>query len=390
MRAIVVILDGVGVGALSDAAHYGAAQANTLSNVLGKKGLCGFDALREFGFSYFLNNKQEKGQKYEKDGLVVGKLKPITKDNDSGPIHWEMMGVVRKERLPLYPGGISKLVLKKLEKETGYKFIGNIMIERSCTLDELRKQHQDSALPVLYATSDSVVQVAAMEECVPLKDLYKICEKLRQFLPLAGRIVAKPFILNKNMAYERDNRNRKDYMLAPPRRNLLLLKLQERKIPTIGIGKISDFFQGVGISKEVKTGSNLEGIRETKKALSTLKKGFIFTNLVDFDICGHSNDTKGMLRLLKQFNDNLPSIVKKMKDGDLLILSSDHGCDPTQETKTHTRENGLLVCYQKNSKRQGVSVFNGGFIDIAATLADYFKINFKQGVSFVDFPKNKK
>jgi len=337
-------------------------------------------SLHKFGFSYFLN-----GDNFIKEKVAVGKLKPITKDNDSAPIHWEMMGIIKKERLPLYPSGVPLSILKKLEKETGYKFIGNVMVEKGETLKNLQDEHQKTGMPIIYATTDSVIQIASMEEHVPLEDLYMICEVARKLLPDVGRIIAKPFIINEEGNYERDNKNRKDYIIPLSHQEFLLSKLEERKIPTVAIGKIGDFFHGTGILKEIKTSSNLEGIEAIIDSLKKIKKGFIFANLVDFDMMGHSNDTKGMFKLLKEFDNKLPLIVKEMKRDDLLILTSDHGCDPTQETKTHTREYGLLVCYQKKMKKFKNMGSSWKFIDIATTLADYFKIDFKPGKSFYKF-----
>ncbi len=382
MRAILIVLDGIGVGRLSDASHYRGINPNTLSHSIGNR-LDALPFLSKFGFSYFLNRNNYFGEK-----VLVGKLRPITKDNDSGPIHWEMMGIKRKGRLPLYPKGVPNGIVRDLEKRTGYKFIGNVMVKEGRILKKLRIQHESNAHPILYTTTDSVIQVAAMKKHVPIKDLYVICETLRELLPAAGRIIAKPFILNKDKEYERDSKNRKDYMLNPPHRKFLLPKLQEKKIPTIGIGKIGDFFQGIGISRGIKTGSNLEGIEATISTLQSLKKGLIFTNLVDFDMMGHSNNKEGMFDLLRQFDRKLPSIIKRMNEDDLLILTSDHGCDPTQSTKTHTREYGLLVCYQKKLKEyrdMGSELF---FVDIATTLADYFNVDFKPGNLFYKFSNN--
>lgn len=376
MRAILIVLDGLGVGSLPDANHYGCSNSNTVKNAIGNKSnLLPF--LYKFGFSYFLNQNYTKGE-----NIIVGKLNPITKDNDSAPIHWEMMGIVRKKRLPLYPKGIPQIILKELERETGYEFIGNIMVEKGQTLKNLRDKHKKTGMPIIYSTTDSVIQVASMEKYVSLKDLYMICEIARKLLPDVGRIIAKPFIVDQKGSYQRDNKNRKDYIIDLHYQNSLLLKLQEQKIPTIAIGKIIDFFQGKGISKEIKTGSNLEGIKAIIKSLKKLKKGFIFSNLVEFDMMGHSNNVKGMFDLLKQFDNMLPEIIKNMKKDDLLILTSDHGCDPTKETKTHTREYGILVCYHKKIKTIKSIGTHWQFIDIASTLADYFEVNFNPGKSF--------
>lgn len=381
MRAILIVLDGIGVGSLPDAIHYGSANANTLLHSIGGNGLRHLPFLRELGFSFFFNGDNS----FFKRKVVLGKLRPITKDNDSGPIHWEMMGIIRKGRLPLFPKGIPKHILRELEKRTGYRLIGNIMIEEGQALKGLRDKHGETAKPILYTTTDSVVQIASMEKYVPLEDLYMICRTLRELLPTAGRIIAKPFILNEKGEYERDNKNRRDYMIAPPHQDFLLPKLQEKKIITIGIGKIGDFFHGVGISEEIKTGSNLEGIKATVNSLKSLKEGFVFVNLVDFDMKGHSNDTKGMFQLLKEFDSKLPVIIKEMNDDDLLILTSDHGCDPTQNTKTHTREYGLLVCYHKKIKKYKNIGTRRTFAGIAATLANYFRVDFKPEEVFYNF-----
>ncbi len=377
MKVILLVLDGVGVGSLPDANEYGTSTANTLVNSLGNSRLDQLPFLKQIGFSYFFgeNDQLKKG--------VVGKLAPITKENDTAPIHWEMMGIKDAKRHTIYPNGIPQPVLNKLEQETEYKFIGNVMVEYGDTLSHLRDEHKKTKHPIIYCTTDSVVQVAAMEEYIPIENLYAICKVLRRLLPNVGRVIAKPFIINEDGNYERNNKKRRDYAISIPNDNFLLPKLEAVDIATIGVGKIGELFQNLGISKSIKTGSNTEGIATTIEVINNLKKGLVFANLTDFDMMGHSNNVQGMIELLKELDDKLPSVIDSMGDEDLLILTSDHGCDPTQSTKTHTREYGILLCFQK--RMQNKLAYVGNFADLASVTACYFGINFNPGNVFYDF-----
>jgi phosphopentomutase len=380
MRVILIVLDGVGSGSLPDAKFYNRnTNANTLLHVVDNR-LHELPFLSRFGFSYLTGNNQDLSS-----GVAVGRIRPITKDNDSAPIHWEMMGIIREGRLPLYPQGIPSNILEEIKRLSGYDFIGNVMVEKGSILTELRNEHMKTEKPIIYTTTDSVIQIAATIKHVPLSELYRICRIVRNLVPEVGRVIAKPFKINELGEYERDNKNRKDYILELPTNDFLLPKLQDAGIPILAIGKIADFFQNKAISKSISTGSNREGIKAIVQNLRNMKKGLIFANLVDFDMKGHSNDKEGMFSLLKEFDNEMPSILEEMLDDDLLIITSDHGCDPTQDTKTHTREYGILI-YHKIAMNKFIELGSDwNFTDISTTISDYFHLNFKPGKIFNKF-----
>ncbi len=373
-RAILIVLDGVGVGALPDALEYnGVVGCNSIKNVA--KVLRGLDIpyLGKLGLGVIEKIKGIDPTLWSYC-TMIGKIAPLTKANDSVPLHWEMMGIL-SESFPLYENGLPKEIIKRAERETGYQFVGNITVTKPNQLEMLRIKHIKTGKPAIYCTNDSVVQIIAIPKILPLDELYRITEIVRQVLTGEHgvlRVVAKPFTL-KDGIFLRLEHLRKDYTLPPPTEGNILFPLLEKGIPLIAVGKISDFFMNVPFTKAFKGKCNEDHLKAILNSLRDEEEKFIFANLLDFDTMGHSKDIKGYAMKLEEFDSYIPDIISSMNDNDLLIITGDHGCDPTIESvKTHTREYVPLIMYNKKTTRR----FNLGMCKsytlIASTLSFYY------------------
>lgn len=382
-RAIIIVLDSVGIGEMPDAAEFGDANSDTLGHIIQKRGhldvpnmnLLGLNVID--GISFKIN--------HECSGCY-GKAaeRTLAKDTTSG--HWEIAGIVMDKPFRTFPDGFPKRILEQFEERIGRKTIGNIAISGTEILERLGDEHVKTGAVIVYTSADSVFQIAAHEEVVPLAELYSICEAAREMLmgdDAVGRVIARPFAGHSG-SYKRTP-NRRDYALPPPTDTILdaLLKANKR---VAGVGKIEDIFCHRGVSDVNHTTNNAAGIEATIDFIKQDIDGLIFTNLVDFDMLyGHRNDVEGYAKALEYFDAKLPAIMDAMKQDDLLIITADHGCDPTTASTDHSREYIPLLVYGKSLKSNVNLGIRNTFADIGATVYDYLGCGkWPIGVSFAN------
>jgi phosphopentomutase len=365
-RACVIVLDAVGAGALPDAADFGDEGSDTLGNVARAVGGLDLPNLEALG----LGNVEPLEGCPPMSGApaVAGRLLERSRGKDTTLGHWELMGVVTPQPLPTYPHGFPHDVIDPFMHKTGRGVLGNKPVSGTEIIQELGEEHQRTGKWIVYTSADSVFQIAAHEETVPLEELYEACRVAREILTgkdAVGRVIARPF-LGEPGNYERTP-NRHDFSLEPPRPNYLTL-LRESGSVVHGVGKIPDIFAGHDIDEAHFTKSNVEGIQETERLLRELESGLVFTNLVETDMLwGHRNDPVNFHRALQDFDRRLPDLLDALRAGDMLILTSDHGCDPTTPSTDHSREYALLLCYVHGKNADG-RIHEGEFADVGATV----------------------
>jgi phosphopentomutase len=365
-RACVIVLDAVGAGALPDAAEFGDEGSDTLGNVARAVGGLDLPNLEALG----LGNVEELEGCPPQAGApaVAGRLIERSKGKDTTLGHWELMGIVMPQALPTYPHGFPHDVIDPFMHRTGRGVLGNRPASGTEIIQELGEEHQQSGKWIVYTSADSVFQVAAHEETIPLEELYDACRVAREILTgkdAVGRVIARPFVGDPGN-YERTP-NRHDFSLEPRRPNYLTF-LREAGATVHGVGKIGDIFAGQDIDESHLTKSNVEGITTTEELLQTLDEGFVFVNLVETDMLwGHRNDPVNFHRCLQDFDRRLPDLLEALRPGDLLILTSDHGCDPTTPSTDHSREHALLLAYVHGKNANGRR-HDGEFADVGATV----------------------
>lgn len=375
---VCVILDGVGIGAAPDADAYGDSFANTLCNTAAAVGGLNLPNLRQLGLGNIAHI--DGVEPVEQASGCFGAMREVSKGKDSTTGHWEISGIILEKDFPYYPNGFPKRIVDKFCSLTGYNAVlGNTPASGTAIIAELGDEHVRSGLPIVYTSADSVFQIAAHEEVIPLERLYDICRIARDDvmtgIDAVGRVIARPFI-GTHGAYTRTT-NRRDFSLEPPATTMLDI-LHEHRIPTIGIGKIDDLFAGKSLKEKIHTKSNAEGIEQTIDWAKRTSVGFIFTNLVDFDaLYGHRQDPKGMQQALEYFDAQLPRLIGALKGNDILILTADHGNDPTDDSTDHSREYVPLLTYSPNGKRNVDVGIRSSFADLGKTVVEYF-----------GFPKN--
>ncbi|MEJ5261786.1 MAG: phosphopentomutase [Ignavibacterium sp.] len=372
---IVIILDGVGVGELPDAELYGDKGSNTLGNISKALGNISLPNLQKFGLGNIIPiNGIEPVQK---PMASFGKMDEVSKGKDSTTGHWEISGLKVDFNFDYFPNGFPDEIIKKFIELTGVKgVLGNKPASGTEIINELGDEHIKTGFPIVYTSADSVFQIAAHEKHFGLENLYRICEITRNQIlipPLVvGRVIARPFI-GENGNYTRTT-NRKDYSLDPPSKTILDY-LQQNGINTIAIGKINDLFNHRGINVSEHTKSNSEGMKTLLEYVSMVSSSFVFVNLVDFDVYfGHRNDPQGFYNALKEFDDFLPILLNKLSENDRLIITADHGNDPTTPSTDHSREYVPLLYYGKNKRSNNLGT-RSTFADVGKTVAEYFKVN---------------
>lgn len=369
-RAIVIVLDGVGIGALPDADHYGDVGSNTLVNTA-KVAPLSLPNMEKMGLG---NIAEISGVKrVEKPMASYGKLAERSPGKDTTTGHWEIMGLVLERPFPTYPKGFPDSILTEFCNATGRGYLENKTASGTEIISRLGEEHQRTGKWIVYTSADSVFQIAAHEETVPLEELYDACKKARTILQgehAVGRIIARPFVGTPG-DYQRAQAHRHDYSLVPTS-NTFMDWAKEAGHSVIGIGKIEDIFVGKGLTKALHQGDNHEGIHHTiNEVKDAPDHSFIFTNLVDFDSrYGHRNDPKGMAEALMEFDRHLPDILAGMRENDLLIITADHGCDPTMPGTDHSREHIPMLAYRKGMEHGQEIAKRESFADIAATLAE--------------------
>jgi phosphopentomutase len=365
-RACVIVLDAVGAGELPDADRYGDKGSNTLGNVAHAVGGLDLPNLEALG----LGNVEPLEGCPRQPGApaVAGRLVERSQGKDTTTGHWELMGVLSPQGFPTYPHGFPHDVIDPFMHRTARGVIGNRPASGTEIIQELGEEHQQTGKWIVYTSADSVFQIAAHEETVPLEELYEACGIAREILTgkhAVGRVIARPFV-GEPGNYTRTP-NRHDFSLEPKRPNYLSL-VRDAGMGVHGVGKIGDIFAGCDIDDSFPTKSNIEGIQQTERLLRELDEGFIFTNLVETDMLwGHRNDPVNFHRCLQDFDRRLPDLLDALRPRDLLILTSDHGCDPTTPSTDHSREHAMLLAYVAGRNAAGL-VHEGEFADVGATV----------------------
>lgn len=372
---ILIVLDGLGVGELPDAKKYNDEGSNTIANMADAVGGLDIPNLQKMGIGNITNTK---GVPPTSNPLAsFGKMNEISAGKDSTTGHWEIGGVKTEIEFPLYPEGFPKEIIDKFIKEAGVKgILGNYASSGTEIIEKLGDEHVRTGFPIVYTSADSVFQIAAHEEVIPLERQYEICQIARDKVLIGqhavGRIIARPFI-GQSGNYTRTT-NRRDFSVDPSSDTILDLLMKEG-IETIAVGKVNDLFNYRGIKTKLKTKSNSEGIDKIIYAATNYKNSFIFANLVDFDVYyGHRNDPEGFAKALADFDGRLPEILRVMDDSDCLLLTADHGNDPTTPSTDHSREYVPLLFYRKDKPGINLGV-RETFADAAQTVAHFFKIN---------------
>ena len=381
-RIIWIVLDSAGIGEMPDAAEYGDAGSDTLGNIARRRAL----KLPNFSRLGLANIKPLPGLPADAAPLgCYGKCALASPGKDTTTGHWEMVGIHLDKPLPLFPNGFPAEIMKEFEDRIGRSTLGNVAASGTEIIKELGEEHVRTGSPIVYTSADSVLQIAAHEDVIPVWELYKICETARGILRgryEVGRVIARPFAGDAG-AFARTS-NRKDYAVSPPA-GMLLDQLAARKVAVHSVGKIFDVFLGRGISIYDKTKTNAEGMQVTLEAMEATPKGLIFVNLVDFDMLyGHRNDVEGYARALEETDAWVPSLLRAMGDGDLVIFCADHGCDPTTPSTDHSREYTPLLVYSRGA-RGGVNLGTRSTLsDIGQTVAENFGAVISKGTSFLN------
>jgi phosphopentomutase len=367
-RACVIVLDAVGAGELPDAADYGDEGSDTLGNVARAVGGLDLPNLEALG----LGNVEPLEGCPPQPGApaIAGRLVERSKGKDTTTGHWELMGVLTETAFPTYAHGFPHDVIDPFMHRTGRGVLGNVAASGTEIIQELGEEHQRTGKWIVYTSADSVFQIAAHEETIPLEELYAACRIARDEVLVGkhavGRVIARPFV-GAPGSYERTP-NRHDFSLVPRRPNYLSL-VRDAGGNVQAVGKIGDIFAGQDVDDSHPTKSNVEGIQTTAELLTHAPDGsFVFTNLVETDMLwGHRNDPVNFHRCLQDFDRRLPDILDALRPGDLLVLASDHGCDPTTPSTDHSREHALLLAYVEGRNAAG-QIHEGEFADVGATV----------------------
>ncbi len=384
-RVFLIVLDSLGVGEMPDSAEFGDKNCNTLKRI-SESGEFHADNLIKMGLGNI--DGVDFLDKTDTSTAAVARMAERSSGKDTTIGHWEIAGVVSEKPMPTYPDGFPKKILDEFSRQTGRGVLCNKPYSGTKVISDYGEEHMKTGDLIVYTSADSVFQIAAHEDIVPVETLYEYCRIARKILVgdhAVGRVIARPFV-GTYPNFTRTS-NRHDFSVEPPKQTLLdAIKSADKTV--YAIGKISDIFASRGVTEKVFTTSNLDGIEKTSEALDTDFNGLCFINLVDFDMLyGHRQDIDGYAKALAEFDRCLPEIMHKMRDGDILMITADHGCDPGDDSTDHTREYTPLIVYGKS-----VNPINLGtrktFADIAATVADYLEIDFEcDGESFLTLIK---
>lgn len=381
-RVIVIVLDGVGIGALPDAAVYGDEGSHTLGHVARAAALR-VPTLRSLGLARLV---ALGGSEVDGVGVAaVGRMAEASAGKDSVTGHWEMMGLVLDRPFPVFPRGFPPDVIDRFSQATGRGVLGNIAASGTQIIEDLGPAHLETGAFIVYTSADSVFQIAAHENVVPVPELYQACEAAYRIVVQGlgvGRVIARPFV-GQPGAFTRTS-NRHDYAMPPPR-DTLLDRATAAGVPVVAVGKIHDLFAGRGIARSMPTTGDAAGMAEVVAQLGALPRGLLFANLVDFDTqYGHRNDVAGFAGNLERFDARLPDVLSRLSDDDLLVVTADHGNDPTTPGTDHSREY-VPVIVTGPRVRPGVDLgTRATFADLGQTLADNFGLApLDHGTSFL-------
>lgn len=379
-RVTIIVCDSLGIGEMPDAAEYGDAGSDTLGHILASREVK-IPNLQKLG----LGNIRSLPLSPDDNPIgCYGRAALASRGKDTTTGHWEMAGIITETPFPTYPNGFPDDVMNAFETAIERKTLGNVAASGTEIIAELGEEHIKTGYPIVYTSADSVFQIAAHEEIISIPELYKMCEIAREILRgkhEVGRVIARPFIGTVGNFTRTERRH--DYAISPPP-NTLLDELYEAKLDTVCIGKISSIYCDRSVTKEVKAKNNMSLMDRTIDALKEDSQGIIFTNLVDFDMLfGHRNDVVGYAKALEDFDNRLTEVFEAMQPDDLLIISADHGCDPTDISTDHTREYVPVIAYGKNA-RKGVSLgLRNSLADIGQTIAENFNLKLPAGESFL-------
>ena len=373
-RVFLIVLDSLGIGEAIDASNYDDVGSNTLGHINEKHNLF-IPNLTKLGFLNTINVSVNT----ETEGYYT-MARPTNKGKDTLSGHYEIMGVRCQYSFPTFTEtGFPLELISEIEKYTGRKVIGNVAASGTEIIKELGERHIQSGELIVYTSSDSVLQIAAHEKVIPLEELYKICEIVRKITLLkdewrVGRVIARPFVGNSKDNFTRTH-NRKDYAIDPPMKSVLN-KLEEKKLSVISIGKIYDIFNGQGITKKITSSGNKDGVDKILDIMDKRFTGLCFANLNDFDtLYGHRRDSEGYAKAIEEFDVEIPMILNKLNNDDLLIITADHGNDPTYKGTDHTRENVPVLIYSRIFNEPKLLPIMNTFADIGATIADNFEVD---------------
>jgi phosphopentomutase len=390
-RVILIVLDGVGCGELPDAANYGDQGSNTLGNIARRTTLR-IPTLRALGLGHIVDlplspaDGERAAESHEAPRAAFGRMAEASAGKDSVTGHWEMMGIVLDRPFPTFPEGFPRNTIEVFERLIRRPILGNVVASGTEIIDRLGAEHVRTGYPIVYTSADSVFQIAAHEDVIPVPELYRMCEIAFDLVGRGmgvGRVIARPFVGSPG-AFRR-TANRHDYALDPTG-DTLLDRLTRQQIPVVAIGKVRDLFAGRGIARAFPTASDDEGVKQLRDAMAREDGGLIFANLVDFDtVYGHRNDVQGYATNLERFDEHLPTVLDRLRDSDLLVITADHGNDPTTPSTDHSREHVPLLVTGSRVRR-GVSLgTRATFADLGQTLAANFNVGpLAHGTSFLE------
>ena len=379
-----MVLDSAGIGEMPDAADWGDAGADTLGNIL-KSRKVNLPNLQRLGLANIrpLQNLEVIENPIGNYGKCT--LKSNGKDTTTG--HWEMAGIILTKAFPTFPQGFPQRIIDEFVTKTNVPgVLANVPASGTEIIKEFGEEHIRSGKPIVYTSADSVFQIAAHEEIIPIERLYEICEIARKILDgedKVGRVIARPFLGTNANDFKRTE-NRHDYAVLPPSDNLLPL-LKDNGFDVVCIGKIASIYDGLGVTEDLTAKNNDQAIDQTINALNAKSRGLIFSNLVDFDMLyGHRRDTEGYAKALEHFDTRLPEILDAMREDDLFIITADHGNDPTFPGSDHTREFALLLVFGRNAKQSVDLGTRESLADIGQTISENFDLKLKDGESFLN------
>ena len=378
-RFIVWVLDSVGIGEMPDSYLYNDQGSATLQNIARERGGLYLPNLERLGLG-LIEDIFGVGRPGDPQA-AYGKMAEQSKGKDTTTGHWEIAGLHLEMPFPTYPNGFPEEVISRFEKEAGVKVLGNYPASGTVIIEELGDEHMRTQRPIVYTSADSVFQIAAHIDVIPLERLYELCEIARGILVGehgVARVIARPFAGEPGSFYR--TKDRRDYSL-PPTGETILDVLVASGVPVTAIGKISDIFTGRGISTSLSAKSNNETMSQLLFALDTVEEGLIFANSVDFDmIYGHRNDVEGYAKALEETDRYIPDVLRKLRIDDILVITADHGCDPTTQSTDHSREYVPLLVYGIKPRNLGI---RETFADVAQSIAEYFGVSYPRGKSFL-------
>ena len=375
-RIFLIVLDSVGVGEMPDAALYGDEGSNTVK-AAASSGLLEMPNMKKLGFFNIEGINDIYNDNPKEFSAMVGRMAEASKGKDTTTGHWEIAGIISEQPMPTFSNGFPESFIKEFEEKTGRRCVCNKPYSGTDVIRDYGKEHEETGCLIVYTSADSVFQIAAHENIVPVEELYRYCEMARELLKddlAVGRVIARPF--EGEWPYKRTSR-RHDFSLVPPK-NTMLDELRERGFDVLSVGKIIDIFAGKGITDFVRTKDNAEGIERTIENMKKDFNGLSFTNLVDFDmVYGHRNDAPGYAKALSYFDSKLPEMLSLLGDNDILMITADHGCDPVTPSTDHSREYVPLLIYGKNVPAGVNFGTRSTFADVAATVLKQFGVESK-------------